>query len=107
MKSSIIGFLLAFAVLLQMQAANAEDNNTCKNAWQSSPAYQSCSKGDTMPVGNAGVIQVVRLNAEGACWITASCRMANGGDFITSFNGPAAEVKTINNCNGTLKASSC
>lgn len=94
MKSSTVGFFLALAVLLQTQAVHAEDFNTCKNAWQSSPAYQSCSKGDS-----------VRINAEGTCWITASCKMANGGNFITSFSGPAAIVKTINDCSGTLRSS--
>jgi len=107
MRSSIISFLLVLAVLLQIQAVHAEDINTCKNAWQNSPAYQSCSQGDSVSAGRSGVIQTVRLNAEGACWITASCKMANGGDFITSFTGPATIIKIINNCNGTLKASSC
>lgn len=107
MKSSTVGFLLALAVLFQAQAVHAEDFNTCKKAWENSNAYQSCSQGDSVTAGNAVVIQTVRLSAEGACWITASCKMTNGGDFITSFTGPASVIKIINNCNGTLKASSC
>lgn len=107
MKNSTVIFLLTLTTLLQAQAANAEDVTTCKNAWQNSPAYESCNQEDIFSAGNAGVITVVRIKAEGSCLITASCKMTNGGNFVSSATGSAATIKTLNNCNGILKATSC